>query len=245
MNKFYQKFSNNGFFVHKNFIDKNYVEKILKEIKTAKKVDKYYDKKNNIRRIERLYNKGIYLSNLNNKVEFFLKKIFKKKFHIFKDKYNAKPPNGEGFFAHYDGVFFFLNKKNQYKKGWYEYAKVFVNVLIALDDCNKRNGTIQLAKKHQNNFEKLLKNTKKDGTPNILSKIEKKTKFKAVDLKIGDAVIFSNTCPHRSDKNLSKKDRRTLYFTYSYGSKGSQYKNYFLDKKNSKNKTNKALEGQI
>ena len=245
MNEFYKQFSNDGFFIHKNFINKEYVKKILKEIKNAKKVDKYYDKKNNIRRIEKLYNKGICLRSLNKKVESFLEKNFKKKFHIFKDKYNAKPPNGEGFFAHYDGVFLFLNKKNQLKKGWYEYAKVFVNVLVALDNCDKKNGTIQLAQKHENNFKKLLKNTKNDGTPNILKKIEKKIKFKTINLKIGDAVVFSNTCPHKSDKNLSKNDRRTLYYTYSYGSKGSQYNNYFLDKKNSKNKTNKSLEGQI
>ena len=83
MNKFYKQFSNNGFFIHKSFIDKEYVEKILKEIKNAKKVDKYYDKKNKIRRIERLYNKGICLRALNKKIEIFLKKNFKKKFHIF------------------------------------------------------------------------------------------------------------------------------------------------------------------
>jgi hypothetical protein len=124
MNEFYKQFSNKGFFIHKNFINKEHVKKILKEIKNAKKVDKYYDKKNNIRRIEKLYNKGICLRGLNKKVENFLEKNLKKKFHIFKDKYNAKPPNGEGFFAHYDGIFLFLNKKNQFKKGWYEYAKV-------------------------------------------------------------------------------------------------------------------------
>ena len=44
-----------------------------------------------------------------------------------------------------------------------------------------------------------------------------------LDLKVGDILIFSNTCPHRSKKNNSNKDRRTLYYTYSLLSEKSQY----------------------
>ena len=47
------------------------------------------------------------------------------------------------------------------------------------------------------------------------------------------------------DKNLSNIHRRTLYYTYSRGLKGSQYNKYFLDKKNSTNKTSKTLEGRV
>ena len=111
-----KKFRDNGFFILKNFVNKKFVIEILKEIKNAKKVDKYYDKKKKIRRIERIYNKGYNLIILNKKIEFLLKKIFNKKFYIFKDKYNAKPPKGEGFYAHYDGVFYFTNKKKTIKK---------------------------------------------------------------------------------------------------------------------------------
>ena len=48
-------------------------------------------------------------------------------------------------------------------------------------------------------------------------------------LNIGDIVIFSNTCPHRSKKNNSEKNRRVLYYTYT-----------FIDKEKSKN-ISKAL----
>ena len=65
------------------------------------------------------------------------------------------------------------------------------------------------------------------------------------NLKIGDIVVFSNTCPHRSDKNHSNTNRRTLYYTYSSGPRGSQYNKYFIDKKNSANKTSKSLEGRV
>ena len=40
-----KKFRDNGFFILKNFVNKKFVIEILKEIKNAKKVDKYYDKK--------------------------------------------------------------------------------------------------------------------------------------------------------------------------------------------------------
>ena len=62
MIKYKKKFSADGFFIYKNLVDKNFVKKILKEIKNAKNVDKYYDRKNNIRRIEKLYNKGYHLN---------------------------------------------------------------------------------------------------------------------------------------------------------------------------------------
>ena len=42
--------------------------------------------------------------------------IFQEKMTIFKDKFNSKPPGGEGFYAHYDGIFLWKNKKNFEKK---------------------------------------------------------------------------------------------------------------------------------
>jgi ectoine hydroxylase-related dioxygenase (phytanoyl-CoA dioxygenase family) len=244
-NKFKNTFQKKGFFIKRNFFEKNLINKIFKEVNLAKGVIKYYDKKKNIRRIEKLYNKGTYLKYLNKKIKDYLSLVFKKKFIIFKDKYNAKPPGGEGFFAHYDGIFYFKNDKNKKKKGWYEYSNLFINVLIALDASNQKNGTIEIAKKHNGSFKKLLKNTYNDGTPNITREIEKKTSFKAINLKVGDIVIFSNKCPHRSNKNITNQPRRNLYYTYTCSSDKTLYKRYFNDKKKSKNNTKKSLEGKI
>ena len=244
-NKYKEIFLKKGYFLQRSVFDKIFIKKILREVQLAKNVTKYYDKNNNIRRIEKLYNKGNYLNYLNKKIENHLNSVFKKKFTIFKDKYNAKPPKGEGFYAHYDGIFYFKNKKNEKKKGWYEYSNFFINVLIALDDSNKRNGTIEIAKKHDGSFQKLLKNTYNDGTPNITKEIEKKIKFKTINLKVGDIIVFSNKCPHRSDKNYTTRSRRNLYYTYTYGSDKALYRKYFNDKKNSKNNTRKSLEGRV
>ena len=162
---------------------------------------------------------------------------------IFKDKFNAKPPGGEGFFAHYDGIFNFTDAKNNIRNGWYEYGDYFINVLIALDECNKDNGTLELAHAHKGNFDKLLKNTKKDGTPAITKAIESTLSFKLINLSVGDIVIFLNTCPHRSKKNNTDKNRRVLYYTYSLSKNGSKYNQYFEDKDKSKNPS-KALSNK-
>ena len=60
-------------------------------------------------------------------------------------------------------------------------------------------------------------------------------------LNKGDIVFFSNICPHKSEKNNSNFNRRTLYYTYLSKEFGYQYDNYFKDKEKSKNATSKSL----
>ena len=241
------QFQKIGYIKIENFFEKNTISELKKDIKTLSKknVDIYLDKKKRLRRIERLYDKSKNLKDVNKKIISYLNSFLKTKYKIFKDKFNAKPPGGEGFDAHYDGVFHFLNNKNQIKKGWYEYGDNFISVLVALDDSNKKNGTFQIGKSHKGSFEKLILNTNKDFTPNLKPSLEKKTKFETINLKSGDIVIFKNTCPHRSFKNRSKLDRKTLYYTYLPSKYGFQYKKYFNDKIKSKNLTSKSLSGEI
>jgi 2-aminoethylphosphonate dioxygenase len=235
-----KNFSKNGFFICKDVFNKDFILELINEIENSKNTDKYYDKSNNLRRIEKLYDKGVQLKNLNEKILTILKNVFNKEFLIFKDKFNAKPPGGEGFFSHYDGIFHFINPNNEKKRGWYEYGDYFINALVALDECNKKNGSIEIAKSHKGSFEQLLNNTKKDGTPALTSEVESKTPFDLINLNIGDMVFFLNTCPHRSKRNDSDKNRRILYYTYSLSKNGSKYKKYFEDKAKSKN-LSKAL----
>ena len=140
-------------------------------------------------------------------------------------------------------VFFILLTRRIEKRGWYEYGNSFVNVLLSLDDSNEENGT-EIAKSHKNNFDELLKNTKNNGTPDLLSVVEKNNIFEKINLNAGDLVVFKNTCPHRSGKNVSNSNRRILYYTYLSQEFGSQYENYFKDKKMSKNKSSKSLSGE-
>ncbi len=237
-----QRFDKDGYFVYKNFFNKDFIFNLVDEINTSKDTIKYYDNLENLRRIEKLYDKGIELKNLNEKISVLLKNVFNDDFVIFKDKYNAKPPGGEGFFAHYDGIFHFINSNNEKKRGWYEYGDFFINALVALDECNKENGALEIAKSHLGNFDKLLQNTKKDGTPSLSNEVESKTSFNLINLNVGDMIVFSNTCPHRSKKNTSDKNRRLIYYTYTLSKYGSKYKKYFEDKENSKNKSKALVE---
>ncbi len=236
------KFDINGYFICKNIFSKNIIKKLISEIDVAVNTVKYFDNSKNIRRIEKLYDKGYQLNNTNQKILDLLRKIFKKDFLIFKDKFNAKPPGGEGFFAHYDGIFEFVDQNDKIKNGWYEYGNFFVNVLIAIDKCDKTNGALELAKKHEGTFNQLLNNTKKNNTPALLKKVEKNIFFELIDLEIGDMVVFSNTCPHRSKTNYSKSSRRILYYTYSLAQNGSKYDIYFEDKHKSKNLSKALVE---
>jgi len=149
--QYYKNYKEQGFFVVKNVFTKQICKSIIEEIGVAKNTYKYYDRKNLIRRIENIYNKGTSLRLINKNLIFLLNEIFNKEYTIFKDKYNAKPPGGEGFYAHYDGVFQFRNKVNKLENGWYKYGKDFVNILVALDPCNKINGSIEISKVHKNN----------------------------------------------------------------------------------------------
>jgi len=242
--KYRNEYSKCGYTVIKKIFSKDMIKDISNEINNAVNVKKYYDQKDALRRIERVFNKGKTLRNINDNILILLSKIFEKDFTIFKDKYNAKPPGGEGFYAHYDGIFLFNNSHGNQEKGWYKYTDFFVNVLIALDDCNIDNGTIEIADAHKGTYDELLLNTKQNGTPDLIKDVEDNIDFNPIELKPGDIVVFSNTCPHRSKKNRSSIDRRTLYYTYSLLEDGSFYDEYFKDKENSKNTSSKSLSGE-
>ena len=237
-----KSFDNDGYFICKNFFSRNFITVLVDEIDKSNNTIKYYDNLKFLRRIEKLYDKGKQLKKLNEEISTLLKNVFNESFLIFKDKFNAKPPGGEGFFAHYDGIFHFINSNNEKKNGWYEYGDFFINALVAIDECNKKNGALELAKSHNGNFNDLLQNTKQNGTPALTQEIESKTTFNLINLDIGDMVIFSNTCPHRSKKNDSDKSRRIIYYTYSLEKNGSKYDKYFEDKENSKNESKALVE---
>ena len=75
-----KKFDNEGYFVFKNFLSKDFVSKLIDEINNASGTVKYFDNSNNLRRIEKLYDKGTNLIDLNEKISILLKKIFQKEF---------------------------------------------------------------------------------------------------------------------------------------------------------------------
>ena len=241
------EFSSKGYLYLESFIPEQEVQTIktlISKLSKNERVDIYSDRNGKLRRMERFTNLDDSLISLNKKIIEILKQLTNENYVLFKDKVNFKPPRGEGFYAHYDGVFQFHNGDGILKNGWYEYADEFLNVLITLDDFTLENGTLELSEKHQLEFEELLANTLGGGCPDLIKEVEDDCNFVPMICKKGSLVIFEHTCPHRSAANNSIHERGSLYWTYNKLRTGDLYDQYFSDKASSVNK-NKALLGEI
>ena len=75
--KYQEKFDEEGYYKIKNFVEIDEINEIIKEINLAEDIDIYKDRSNNIRRIERIYNKGKTLNKLNNSFINLIKKNIK------------------------------------------------------------------------------------------------------------------------------------------------------------------------
>ena len=240
-----KEYNEKGFFIVKDAFSQDFMETIFDEIISSKEAIQYFDRNNKLRRIEQIYDKGDSLLELNKKLLKIMNDFFDDSYIIFKDKYNAKPSGGEGFFAHYDGIFLWEDSDGKVNEGWHIYADDFVNALVAVDPMDNTNGQLEIAKVHDDSFGNLLKNTKQNGTPMLKEQFQETLSFEKINLSPGDVVFFNSKCPHKSSKNNSKKDRRTIYYTFNKVSDGDNYEQYFNDKLTSQNKKSKSLSGEI
>ncbi len=245
--KYRERFLKKGCFKVDHLFSSEEVESIIRDLESTQSGTRYLDDKSNLRRIEGIVCNVKSTKLANERILNMLKNVFQP-MTLFKDKYNVKPPKGEGFYAHYDGIFIWKDENGVNRNGWYEYSEEFFNVLIALDKCDAENGTLEVVEQNNTNltFKELLEHTKNNGTPELKPEIENKMKFKKINLEPGDVVVFSHTSPHRSESNNSERYRRILYFTYNKSIDGDHYSQYFLDKKmsNNRSKTSKALSSR-
>ena len=239
-----EEYFNKGFVLINDFFS----EKSIFEIKQAieivqnQEVELYKDRSGNLRRMENFTFKHKTFKFVNEEMKELLFKITSSKQKLFKDKVNFKPPKGEGFYPHFDGIFQFNTSRGEIKNGWYEYATDFNNCLICLDEFTLENGILEISKSHNESFNSLLEKTKCDGSPNIKDEIVSQLEFEKILANPGSVVIFKHTCPHRSSPNYSTSDRGSLYLTYNNLKDGIFYEKYFSDKKDSLN-SNKSLKG--
>ncbi len=244
-NKKRLEYEEKGYCIIKDLLSVDLLEKAHKDILESKDTSVFKDQSGKLRRIESIYDKTSNLKLVYKSCLEILSNIFSKEFYIFKDKYNAKPPGGEGFFAHYDGIFEWIDADGNKRNGWYEYADMFVNVLASIDPMTAENGALEVSNEHKGSFSELLKNTKGNNTPDLKKSVEDSLDFEKIIINSGDIVLFSNKCPHRSSKNTSNSDRRTIYYTFNPKDQGDNYLQYFLDKNQSKDIGSKSLSGEI
>ncbi len=132
---------------------------------------------------------------------------------LFKDKINFKLPGGDGFKAHQD-----------VQAGWDAYGTLHITAMIALDETNEANGSLEMIPGlHRQGLlgEKWAPLTDEDtgGRPYV-----------AVHCQPGDAVFFDSYAPHRSSPNHTDQARRVLYITYNKASEGDHRAAYYEDK---------------
>tara|TARA_B100001540_G_C15816273_1_gene647669 strand:+ start:7414 stop:8184 length:771 start_codon:yes stop_codon:yes gene_type:complete len=225
--KFYRKY---GYLVIKNFFLKKDIPKIINwvgDIEKFKNVKgkwmKYYDpsiknkKKQILTRVENFYD---YHKKFKN---FFSKKIILDQFAklaggkvcLFKDKINFKYPGSKGFEPHQDATIW----KNMYG------IRNFLTIVVSVDKSDIKNGCLEIAE--GNNIKRLLgKEWKK-----IPKKIEKKLKWRKIETKPGDIIIFHDYTPHKSANNFSYKKRRMIFLTYNKLIYGDHRIKHFKDKR--------------
>lgn len=133
---------------------------------------------------------------------------------LFKDKINFKLPGGDGFREHQD-----------VQAGWDDYADLHITAMIAVDETNTENGSLEMiAGMHRRGLLgpkwAPLTDDDTDNTPYV-----------AVHCQPGDAVFFDSYAPHRSHPNHTDKARRVLYITYNKLSQGDSREQYYADKR--------------
>ena len=239
-----EEFNEKGYTIIKNvFNEKDFLEQINKIeniIDNSKnQIDIYYEKDGTtIKKIEKLLfnNKELRIFFEKNEIiSSFMKQIFNDDFILFKDKLNLKyAKKGSGWKMHVDGVFY----SDTSKKGWWDYATKFINILIPFSESKKENGTLEIVNIDKDNcsYEQLLENTDKEennGVPKqeLYKELEKKTKY--LELNMTDIAFFDPRCYHTSKKNRSNKDRKIFYLTYNKLTDGDNYLKYITDKKKS------------
>ena len=242
------KLNSPGWFVLENLYTPKETDLILKSIYQAmenEEVNLYHDRDGRLRRMEYFAFYDEVLKDLDRRFQHILYEATGEQWSLFKDKVNFKPSGGEGFYAHYDGIFEFANANGTTSNGWYEYANEFLSALLLLDDFTETNGALELSDKHDENWDTLYERTKQNGTPDIREDLVNTYDWTKIIASKGSVLVFDHRVPHMSRMNESEYTRRTIYYTYNPMRAGDFYEKYFSDKYNSKNTNSKSLSGEL
>jgi hypothetical protein len=133
---------------------------------------------------------------------------------LFKDKINFKLPGGDGFREHQD-----------VQAGWNAYADVHITAMVAIDETNEQNGSLELIAGMHNRglLGKMWSPLSNADTGSA--------RYLPVHCAPGDTVFFDSYAPHRSAPNRTDVARRVLYITYNKASAGDLREAYYAEKR--------------
>jgi hypothetical protein len=135
---------------------------------------------------------------------------------LFKDKINFKLPGGDGFKEHQD-----------VQAGWDAYGQLHITAMIAIDETNAENGSVELI---PGMHKRGLLGKKWEPLTNADTA---NASYRPVHCQPGDAVFFDSYAPHRSLPNRTGHSRRVLYITFNGVSDGDHRAQYYADKRKS------------
>ncbi len=128
---------------------------------------------------------------------------------LFKDKIVFKKPGVDGYPMHQDAA-------------WWQGFPVgdILSVAIAIDRANINSGAMQFFPGYHELLSKA--GAIRHMTPDEATKVDLSRRVD-IELKSGDAVLFSTYVPHQSGRNSSARCRSTLFFTYAAQRHGDLY----------------------
>jgi ectoine hydroxylase-related dioxygenase (phytanoyl-CoA dioxygenase family) len=223
-----ERFHRNGFLVVRGMYSQQEVEAIsqwTEEVAAAPEVPGKYmmyfeesqeDATRILCRIENFvpYHEGFSSLITKRRMQLAVSELFGEPAVLFKDKINFKLPGGDGFREHQDA-----------QAGWDDYADLHITAMIAVDETNAENGSLEMiAGMHRRGLLGPKWAPLTDGDT-------KHTPYVAVHCQPGDAVFFDSFAPHRSHPNHTGKARRVLYITYNKSMQGDSREKYYADKR--------------
>ena len=211
-----KKYDEDGFVVVKNFLDKKFAGVIKKNLKLfLKETSKdqaginFANKKKKIINTAHNIKKWNYLKQLQNDklITKIVSKILGCKLKKFGAEVFAKPAK--------QGLMSPIHQDNFY---WNIKSNIGLTIWIALDNVDKKNGSIYYYKESHNLGLLPHEPSYVPGSSQTVRKsnLKKLKKYKKIftKLDVGDAILHSSLVVHGSDKNLSKSNRMGLTLRY-------------------------------
>lgn len=154
---------------------------------------------------------------------------------LYKERINFKSPGGGPHAAHQDGVAYEQGENAAFDPN----IKPYLSILVSIDEATEENGCLQVVPDWPvDHLEILPMEAPFPDRPDymkIKQTVEDKLTWQKLPTKPGDALVFTERLPHRSEPNLSDKTRRIMYGVYNPISDGDKREKYYKDKRKNPN----------
>lgn len=154
---------------------------------------------------------------------------------LYKERINFKSPGGGPHAAHQDGVAYEQGANAAFDPE----IKPYLSILVSVDEATEENGCLQVVPNWPlDSLEIIPMEAPYPDKPHYMKmkqSIEDSLTWKKLPTQPGDALIFTERLPHRSEPNHSDKTRRIIYGVYNPLSDGDKREKYYADKRQNPN----------